>query len=210
MEEFPGNRQQRPGRRDDKPPTQKKVDRIVQGEVVRRKKPLGRRLAETFVGGDARGVWGYVTFEVLIPAAKDAIADGFQQGVERMLFPDSNPRSRRGRRPGSGGSYVSYDRYSRRDSRDEPRSVSRRARANHDFDEIILATRVEAEEVVEQLFEIVSKYDVVSVADLYNLVGVTGNFTDEKWGWTDIRGAGVTRLRNGEYLLDLPRPEPID
>lgn len=208
MEEFPSNRQ-RSGRQNDKPPVQKKVERVVQSEVTRRKKPLGRRLAETFAGGDARGVWGYVTFDVLIPAAKDAIADAFTQGIERMLFPDSNPRSRGRRRPG-GGSYVSYDRYSQRDRRDDPRSISRRARASHDFDEIILATRVEAEEVIDQLYEIISKYEIVSVADLYNMVGITGNFTDEKWGWDDLRGAGVTRLRNGEYLLDLPKPQPLD
>lgn len=210
MEEFPGNRQQRQRGQGDRPPNQsKKVERVVQSEVTRRKKPFSRRLVETFVGGDARGVWGYVAFDVLIPAAKDAIADAFTQGIEKMLFPDSSPRGRGRRRPGDG-SYVSYNRYSDRGHRDEPRHLSRRSRAAHDFDEIILATRVEAEEVIDQLFELVSKYDVASVSDLYNLVGVTGNFTDEKWGWTDIRGAGVTRLRNGEYLLDLPRPEPID
>ena len=87
--------------------------------------------------------------------------------------------------------------------------MSRRARASHDFDEIILASRVEAEEVIDRLFDLVSRYESATVADLYEMVGVTGNFTDDKWGWTNIRGAGVTRVRNG-FLLDLPRPEPLD
>jgi len=87
--------------------------------------------------------------------------------------------------------------------------MSRRGRASHDFDEIILATRVEGEEVIERLFDLVSRYEAATVADLYELVGVSGNYTDDKWGWTDVRGSGVTRVRNG-YLLDLPKPEPID
>jgi hypothetical protein len=79
----------------------------------------------------------------------------------------------------------------------------------HDFNEIILATRVEAEEVLDRLFDILNKYQTVSVSDLYELVGITANFTDEKWGWTELRGSQVAKVRNG-YLLDLPRPEPLD
>jgi hypothetical protein len=93
--------------------------------------------------------------------------------------------------------------------RDEPRSISRRARATHDFDEIILPTRVEAEEVIDRMFDIVSQYETATVADLYELVGINSNYTDGKWGWSDFRGAGVSRVRNG-YLLDLPRPESLD
>lgn len=87
--------------------------------------------------------------------------------------------------------------------------MSRRARSNHDFDEIVLETRVEAEEVIDGLFALISQYETATVADLYELLGESGNFQDEKWGWMDMRGAGVSRIKNG-YLLDLPRPEPLD
>lgn len=216
--EFPSNRYKD---RDNKtkmesevPSDKKKVDQIVQSQVVRRKKPLNKRFSETFFGGDSKGVWEYVAFDVLVPAAKDMFADAVSQGVERMIFGEARSTSRRsGRRPND--SYTNYSRYSsnRRspDPRDErPRQqVSRRARATHDFDEIILATRVEADEVLERLYDLVDKYETATVADLYDLVGVSGNYTDDKWGWTDLRGAGISRVRNG-YLLDLPRPEPLD
>lgn len=203
--EFPSNsRRKAPGE-------QKKVERVVEGEVVRRKKTLGKRFSEHFFGSNARGVFGFVALDVLVPAAKDAITDAVSQGVERLIFGEARSTSRRtGRRPGE--SYINYNRYSssRRDHRDEPRQqLSRKARASHDFDEIILPTRVEADEVIDRLFDLVSKYETATVADLYDLVGISGNYTDDKWGWTDIRGAGVTRVRNG-YLLDLPRPEPLD
>lgn len=209
VEDLPGNSlRARPVR--DEP---KKVEKVIIGDVVRRKKPLRKRFSEVFVGGDAGSVWSFVAIDVLVPAAKDAIADAFSQGIEKMLFGEARSVGRRtGRRPND--SYIAYNRYgtgNRPDpgarDRDRPQ-MSRRGRANFDFDEIILPTRVEAEEVIERMFDLVSKYDMVTVADLYDLVGVQGNYTDEKYGWEDIRGTGVTRVSNG-YLLDLPRPEPI-
>lgn len=215
MDEFPSN-----SRRPDAPPPkkakdEKKIERVVQTEVVRRKKPLGRKFAETFVGGDTKGVWQYVLLDVMIPAAKDMVADATSTGIERMLFGDSRPSSRRGRSSNTVPGHVDYrspfarSNNQQQSFRNEPRELSRKARTHHDFDEIILGTRVEAEEVIDRLFDLISRYESASVADLYELVGTTGSYTDDKWGWTDIRGAGVTRVRNG-YLLDIPKPEPID
>lgn len=196
------------------PPEAKKIERVTTGEALRRKRPLGKRLADTFVGGDAKSVWGYVLFDVLIPAAKDMAADAVSQGVERMLFGEARSTSRRtGLRPGGANGHVSYNRYhpgSAGYRRDDPRpQLSRRARAVHDFDEIVLPTRGEAESAIDQMFAVLAQYEQVTVAELYEMVGITPEFTDEKYGWTDIRGAGVTRVRNG-YLLDLPRPSLLE
>jgi hypothetical protein len=192
---------------------EKKIERVVESEVVRRKKPLGKRFLETFIGGDAKSVAHYVLFDVLLPAAKDTVADAVSQGIERMLFGEVRSTSRRTGAPPGGqrSGYTSYNRFSANapSRREDPRGPSRQNRATHNFDEIILATRVEATEVIDRLFDLVSQYDSATVADLYELVGISGNYTDEKWGWSDIRGAGVTRVRNG-YLLDLPKPEPLD
>jgi hypothetical protein len=219
MEAFPANSHSSKGARDnraeiEKKTDEKKVTRVVEGEVVRRKKPLGRRFMETFIGGDTKGVWSYVLFDVLIPAAKDMAADAVSQGIERMLFGEVRSTSRRGGyRPGGSNTYVSYNRYSSSSNpivrrHEERRSISPRSRAMHDFQEIILATRPEAELVIERLFDLVDKYNHATVADLYDLVGVSSEYTDNNFGWTDIRGASVVRVSNG-YLLDLPRPEPI-
>lgn len=197
--------------------TARKVEKVVEGAVVRRKKPLGKRFAETFIGGNAKSVFGYILFEVLVPAAKDTIADVVTQGIERTLYGDSRSSTRRaggGPRGGSNSAgYVSYNRYSspsqssRTREREDPR-MTQRGRATHDFDEIILDTRTEAEEVIEALFELVSKFEQATVADLYDLTGIDSGHTDYKWGWKDLRGARATRVRNG-YLLDLPQPEPL-
>lgn len=194
---------------------EKKVEQITTNSVVRRKKPWTKRLSESFVGGDAQSVGAYIVAEVLLPAAKDMIADAVSQGIEKMLFGEA--RAPRGRAPGNRGlggstSHVSYNRYSGNSQtvrNQGPKPISPRARATHDFDEIILATRAEAEEVIDNLYSLVGDYDVATVSDLYGMVGQTGNYTDEKWGWSDLRGTSISRVKGG-YLLDLPRPQFID
>ena len=52
-------------------------------------------------------------------------------------------------------------------------------------------------------------YGVVSVADMYDLVGITCNYTDNKYGWTNLRNAEPVRVRDG-YMLKLPKAGPID
>jgi len=197
----------------DKPAKQEKVvEQVVKGDVIQRKMPLGRRIKELFFGGESRGVFDYVVLDVMMPAAKDMVADAVSQGVERTLFGEARSRSRRtGRSPNGHVSYskMSGDPRGRAGRPDEPRAMSRRARANHDFQEIILATRHEADDALEALYDLVAQYEHATVADLYTLVGISPAFTDEKWGWEDLRGAGVRRIRDG-YLLDLPVPETLD
>lgn len=190
---------------------EKKVDRVVQGEVVRRKKPLGRRFLDTFVEGEAKGVWHYVISNVIVPAVKDVVSDVVSQGIERMLYGDRGGSSRRGAsRPTYTTPYTSYNKPGGTPPwKREERPVSHRARATHNFDEIILEERQEAEDVIEHMYELIERYQQVTVSDLYDLVGIASAFTDERWGWTDLSEAGVTRSR-GAYLLDLPKPIPLD
>lgn len=188
-------------------PEKKVVEKVTTGEVVKRKKPLGRKIVESFTGDDVQSVGSYILMEVLLPAAKTMISDAASQGVERLLFGDSRPRSGSTR---IGPGYTNYNRMHSSSRRDEPvRTISRSARASHDFGEVILQTRGEAEDVLDRLTALVDQYDIATVSDLYELVGITGQFTDDKWGWANLRGSNIRRVRDG-YLIELPRPEPID
>lgn len=203
--EFPPNNKISKTSRDQ----EKNITPVVSGGAVRRKKSLRKQFSETFVAGDARTALRYVAFDVLLPAVKDMVVESFTQGIEKLIFGDSRRRGSTSPMAGPTG-YVSYNRYSMASRSSGPsRALSRQARARHNFDEIILDDRVEAENVVDNLFELVSRYESATVADLYELVGLNSTHTDHKWGWTDLHGAGVTRVRGG-YLLDLPEPEPLD
>ena len=205
--EFPPNSEASKHRAD------KDVTRVTSGDPVRRRKSLRKQFAETFVAGDMRSAVRYVMLDVLLPAAKDMVVEAGSSGIERLIFGESR---RRGSTPPQAGptGYVSYNRMSTAMGTASrltgpARAMSRRARSRHDFDEIILDSRTEAEEVIDRLFDLVSRYETATVADLYELVGLESSHTDHKWGWTDVRGAGVSRVRDG-YLLDLPEPHPID
>lgn len=210
--EFPSNKrpQVRPAK------AKETVEKVVTGKVVTRRKPLTRRFAETFIAEDSQSVGRYILLEVLIPAAKDLISDMVSQAVDRTLFGGGRSgRGRPGYRPSGSTSHVSYNRYASSTTgppwrREEERpGISRSARRNHDFDEIVLATRAEANEVIDRLFDLISKYEQATVSDLYDLVGLEAKFTDEKWGWRDMRGVQAVRVGGG-YLLDLPKPEQLD
>ena len=56
--------------------------------------------------------------------------------------------------------------------------------------------------------EIMEEYETVRVADLYDLVGITGNYTDNNYGWTNIKNAQVVRVRDG-YKIKMPRAIPL-
>ena len=57
--------------------------------------------------------------------------------------------------------------------------------------------------------EIMDTYNVVTVADMYDLSGVTCNYTDNKYGWMNISNAQVIHGRDG-YIIKMPRVVSID
>ena len=209
MEEYPGNSRKDRERKEQDP---KDIKRVVSGEVVRKKPRFGKRLVTTLFGGeDAGGVWGFIANDVLVPAFKDMVTDAVQQGVERLVFGEVSARrsGHRSRPSSSSPAYTAYNRLSSSSlahRREEPRrELSRRGRATHSFDEIELQSRVEAEEVLSEMDRLLGEYETVTVADLYEMLGITGSHVDERFGWKDLRDARVVRTKGG-YLLDLPVP----
>lgn len=179
------------------PVPEKKVEKIVKGTVKSKKKNGIDRLKDNFISEDAANIKTYVVMDVLIPAVKKAICDIVKNGVDMILYGESG---RSNRRPSE---YVSYDR--RYLDRGDPRFYKAdRARIGYSYDDIILETRGEAEDVLARMDELIEIYGMVSVADLYDLVGITGNYTDNKYGWTNIRNAEPVHVRDG-YMLRLPK-----
>lgn len=208
MEAFPPNSQTAKKAA----PEPKKVQRVTSASAVRRRRPLGKQFGQTFFGGDAHTAVHYMITNVLVPAAKEAIVEAASSGFEKLVYGDTRPR--RGGAPPSAFGHVQYNRMTQNHQRDDrpplpSRGLSRGGRARHDFGELLIQHRQEAEEVIERMYDIISKYDTVTVADLYELVGINASHIDHKWGWTELRGAQVGRARGGGYILELPEPEPL-
>ena len=89
-------------------------------------------------------------------------------------------------------------------------AVPHSSRTTYSYDNIVLESRGDAESVLDSMGEIIDQYGMVKVADLYDLVGLTGSYTDNNYGWTNLSTAHVVRLNDGGYLIKLPRALPID
>lgn len=204
-------------------PQKPKVEKIVSGPVIQRKTPLGRRFKETFFGGNASEAGHHVVENVLVPAMRDMIFDAITSAAEGIIFKATGGRYTGAARSASrlvnnaSQSFVQYNRFGgnstpamRPDPRNDPRpQLSREARRVHDFREIVLATRAEANEVIMRMNDLINRYDTCSVSDLYSMLGIDPDFTDENWGWDNLQHAGIHRERNGGYSLALPQPEPL-
>lgn len=185
-------------------PEDKKIEKVVSGVVKTKKKSELRKLSDVFISEDAPNVKSYILMDVLVPAIKNAIEDVVINGIRMILRGETGAR----KSSGINASRVNYTKYS--DSRDnDNRYSSSRVRSGYQYDDIIIPSRGEAEEVLSRMDEIIDNYGMVSVGDLYDLVGVPGQYTDNKYGWTNIRNARAERVREG-YLLKLPKPLPLN
>ena len=75
-------------------------------------------------------------------------------------------------------------------------------------DNIRFDSRETAEGVLKALTEIINVYGFVTVADIYDLVGLNATYTEQKYGWLDLKEAKIIRVRSG-YKLLLPEIIPI-
>lgn len=177
----------------------KNLQKVVTGSVHQRKKSELSKVASIFLPEDVSSVKSFILTDVIVPAAKKLVSDI----VDAILYPDGG-RDRKRSTPGSKVSYRAY--YDReRDRRDR----SSYPRSDYDLDEYVIETRGEAEDVLSRMDEILSRYPTVSVADFYDLIGVSCDYTANKYGWTDIRNATIARVREG-YVIRFPRPMPLN
>lgn len=182
----------------------KKVEKVIQGTAKPAQKTLGKRFAEIFLGDDISSVKEYLFYDRIVPGIKEMIV----AGIEMMLF-GGDRVIRRDRNP-SKASYVSYNKMyassasrRERDARYNRPSLPERSAQ---LDDYIFESKGEAMEVLDTLTELIDVYDQASVNDFYDAIGVTGDFTDANYGWTELGGATIRRVRGGGYILDLPRP----
>lgn len=196
--EVPSNSHKtREERRQNQQEKEKKIEKVVTGTVKTRKSGI-RKFRDEFISEDAKNVKSYVFGEVLIPAIKKAISDIVTDGISMILYGESRGGNRR-----STADRVSYTNYSRSYRNDRPAVSSR-----YSYDDIILSSRGEAEDVLTRMDEIMATYGLVSVSDLYDLVGITGDWTDNDYGWTNITSAEIKRVRDG-WTIKMPRAIPI-
>ena len=182
----------------------KKIEKVIEGTATTKKKSASKKFADVFLAEDVSSAKSYIIWDVLIPKVRNTVEDVLVSTVHAIFGGSGDSR-----KTGSKVSYRNYydERNGRRSERPDNNYI--RSKVGYEFDDVVLETRGEAEAVLHQLDEVIGTYGVVSVADLYEMVGITGRYTDNKYGWTDIRNAEPIRVRDG-YLLKMPKAMPLN
>ena len=184
----------------------KQVVKVVKGKAKTKKKSELSKIASNIISEEAKSIKEYAIYDVVIPVVKDTITQLIKGSIDMLFYGEVRGGSST-RRSSSHASRISYrDFYDDRNSRRETHRTSDR----YSYDDITFEYRQDAEEVLNRMDEIVEQYGVVTVADLFDLAGITGNgYTDQNYGWTSTRSASVERNRRGEFFLKLQRPSSI-
>lgn len=175
----------------------KEIKAVVESKGIVKKQPAYKKLFGSIVQEDGATIRDYIVTDILIPNIKRGIIDTID-----MMLNGNSRRSSSDR--GSTRSSVSYRSYW-----DDKDKRTRTISTGYNYDDIILASRMEAEKVLQSMDDLIDTYGIVSVADYYDLVDVTSQYTDNHYGWTDIRNARVVRVSDG-YMIKLPKALPIN
>lgn len=205
MEQYTGNSLKSREAAENKP-EEKKVEKVVKGTAKVKKKSELYKIASSIVCDEVTSVKEYIIYDVIIPAIRDTISDVIIGSVN-LLFHGDAKAGRKGY--GTNASKVSYRSFYN-DKRDRDRDRDRDRSVIVSYDDIALTSKADAEEVLDRMDEMIDQYGVATVADLFEMVGESGNgYTDRNYGWTSLRTASIFRDRHGDYRFKLPRACPI-
>lgn len=194
----------RDSKKDEKEP--KQVTQVVTNAKVR-KQGFVRKLAGAIVEDSVENARQRAFGEIVVPGFKALIFDTLTEVLSIMLFSDTRDSRYRGNggrgipRRGERTSYRDY--YDRKDKRESYRDIP------FDPDDIVVDTNAEAHMVLDEMDHIIEKYGQASVADFYDVVGVTSDWTDCRYGWTSLRNASIKPVRDG-FMLVMPRTHVLE
>ena len=183
---------------------ERRTKKVVEGGVSKQKKSLGKKIEETFLSATFAEVIADCATEVVIPAVKNMLYDAISGGFQMLLWGEikNGTNARR-------GPYIDYAGRSRYSTTSSKRDDPPFKKAHRNIDDVYFETKADAYNVLDNLMAAVDKYGEVSVSDLNDLIGEAGEFTDNKYGWTNLSRAEIKRYRNG-WLLVLPNVNPLE
>lgn len=181
---------------------EKHVEKVVRGKTKIKKNEL-RKFTDVFISEDVGRIKEYIINDLLIPTIKKTLYDAVVNSFDIALFGGRSGGSGSRRPIADSVSYTNYGRSGRRESESGSRASNR-----HSYDDIIFDTRSDAEAVLARMDEMMDVYEIVSVADMFEMADLSCDYTDNKYGWTNIRNAEVVRVRDG-YKIKMPKAVPI-
>ncbi len=146
--------------------------------------------SKTVILFSAGGAIGFMAGNIFLAAKimeskkmRRALSNIIADKISSKIF-DESPKSKR--------VYYQYD-----------------AQRAHRIDHFIFDTKNEAEELLEDMTNIIGTYGSVSITDYYELCGVyDAPFIKGKYGWFNLNNASIKRIRDS-YTIELPKAVAI-
>jgi len=157
--------------------------------------------------GDAQTTWDSVVWQSFFPNLRDNIEDSIVNGIHTLFGGNSGRGFGRSR---SSSHYVPQGQISRHNpdralgGRGIPEQrMSREDKQDQNLKVIEIASRPEAKDVLDAMNATIDQYDVITLAEFYQMVRISPDHTDFQFGWEDLGGSTIVHA-NGKYYLDLP------
>lgn len=158
------------------------------------------------VSQDLKDVGSGLMGDVIIPAFKNMLYDFITSGSSQMIFHDDRGVKRGNTRRKSRDYNSIYD-----DDTRASYSGSRIRTRRNIVQDIVLNTRQDARDIIDELSENIDHYGFTTVADYYECCSQTPRPQDNNYGWDRASFKGVhIEAAGGGFVIDFPRPIPID
>lgn len=178
----------------------------------KKEKKLSTKIKESFIADEALSFKDYLIKDLIVPIIKDAICDGITNGLSMLFYGEPADYRRRDRDRRDGYRRYNYSGHytsSRERERDRDRDRDRARHSPYDFELIECETKSEALDILDQMDNILEEYESVSIADMYDLAGVSRTPEDNNFGWTNLSQAKIEKTRDGLYIIQMPRAKNI-
>lgn len=147
--------------------------------------------------------------DTFIPMLQDMIFTSGTDLLHRAIYSnsdsthDSATSKARAKRQTYERDYTAYGKKKRS-------NTSTAKRWNDEYMNLVYDSRAEAEEVLYKLKQRIYRNDVATIADLYSYSEIDlDDYQAGDWGWTNLDNARVVPDSGGDYIIKLPKAEPL-
>lgn len=172
---------------------------------------------DKFVTEDLGNIKDYIIKDVIVPNVKRSIDEIVTNTIKMILYKGSPPKNsiytgskiQYGSYFGNGAPWNAAPNFNSNQKKDANQNVNDKYKVSvYNYENIVIPSKNEAEAVLVQLTEMINMYGKASVSDLYDIVGITGNYTDGNYGWTNLVTSYSEKVGDG-YMLILPKAKVL-
>lgn len=180
---------------------------VAKGKI--KKKPLWKRVKETFFMEDLKNVGSYIWGEVIRPAIMKLIDDAASNAIHMAVWGDKYPKGQYG----NNRTHVSNaSSYANNAARRRP-YYNNASRYDHILEGCFLDNTDDAYATRDAIMRELADYGRISVLTLSQIVPEELMFdtayTDSQWGWTSLNGDAILQRVPSGWTISLPPAKPL-